>query len=296
MYRTATAALRPWAASSGFTRPEAPHRPGSWTGTWSGVPVAFNIQVDKWEWSDEEGSKFTVNFEARFPTDSYQVRYGELLRRRLSPQELTMTPRAWNGVSAIEGADKDAFGSLARRVVAKLPHPGERRELDTSLDSSSTDPWMRYWDLTDVASWFETFIVPRLPRMLDALALGKPKPLSTPQLALPSLSVVVEGDQMHLRLSVSDAERMHEALRNPWDSVIAQGLTHTLTLEQGGGVRGPIGPVDASSGKVRRIPGRSTRGVLVEMLETPALGHARAVEDRAGSARFDTRVTLEVHA
>lgn len=125
------------------------------------------------------------------------------------------------------------FGSLAKAVTAKLPDPGEYRDFNTSLDGSTTDPWMRYRDLADVTEWFKTFIVPRLPRMLLALSLGKPRPMATPELAVRSLSVAVEGDRIHLRLSAADAPCIREALQKPWRNVTLLGPTHTLTLGRG---------------------------------------------------------------
>lgn len=253
--------------------------------------MTFDIQVDRSGWSEVSGSKFTMNFEALLPSGKYRARFGDLLRRRPSPEELAMVSRASGNVPAFQDAERESFGLLARRVIAKLPASGEPRHVDTSLDHA-TDPWMRYADLADVAQWFEAFIVPRLTRMLDALALGPPTPMATPELTAPSLSLGVVGERVHLRLSAADGRRLGVALRKPWKTVTLRGPTQTLVLEQGGAVRGPVGTVDCSSGKLRWVLGRSTRAVLVEMLEEPSPGSARPVEDRAGAARFDTRVTL----
>ncbi len=294
VYRASATSLQPWAAANGFVGPEDSRRPGPWAGELSGVPVAFDLQVDKWGWNDREGSRFTINFEARFASETYRKRYGDLLRRRPSPEELAM---AWsaNQEPTFAETDRSAFAALTQRVLAKLPDAGEY-PTSTTLDGQSGDPWMRYWDAADVVEWLSTFIVPRLPRILDELVLGEPKPMAMPEFALASLSVAVEGGHVVLRLSAPDARRLSEVLRTPWKTVTIQGPRRVVVLRQMPAVRGPIGAVEDASLEITWPLGRSTRSVLIEMLEAAPLGQPRPVEDRAGSARFDTGVMLEVHA
>jgi hypothetical protein len=256
--------------------------------------VTFDIQVNKSGWNERDGSSFTLNFVAQFAEDTYRVRYDDLLRRRRSPEELATLQRTRSAEPEFQIADLDTYRSLAKRVMAKLPHPGEYADLNTSLES--IEPWMRYWDLVDVSRWFEEFIVPRLPRLLDALAMGKPQPALTPELEVGSLSITSEGDRMLLRLAARHAPLVRVALEKAWRTVTLLGPTHTLVLEQGGGVRGPLRTPDLGVREVRWVLGRSTRVVLVEMLNAPPVGKACAVEDRAGAARFDTGVVLQVQA
>jgi hypothetical protein len=132
----------------------------------SSLQLSFSFQVDRNGWSEADGSQFTINFVARFPHENYgyDERFSELL---LQEQQ---------GQSA---ADLTCFATIAQTAVAKMPHPGGEPDpdypdddfcdLNTTLDDSSGDTWMRYYDLDDVARWLREFIVPRLPRMLLGL-------------------------------------------------------------------------------------------------------------------------------
>jgi hypothetical protein len=253
-----------------------------------GGRLAFDLQVNKWGWFEDEGTSFTINFRYRDP-DGLPGRDADGFV--WTPRFAVLLELPPDGISV---SDSDTFSAVAGRAARKMP----RRQYpdgDQELSSAANDPWMICFDLDDVEAWMTSFILPRLPAMLDALVKGPPKRPPVPHETLSTLEARIVDGRLRLSLLESDARQLRTLLETHEAFVIA-GPAFTLTLASSGAVRGPVGALASLPEQFTWGLGRATRPVLVSLLAQAPTNIPVAVQDRVGSLTFDTGVDLEVRS